>query len=203
MPTPGNLLATDRPRGSLILSVILAALLGGLAAQAVATTVERMSDEQLVQRSQVIARVVVEGSHSEWRDRAMVTLVTLRVDEWMKGGSGESMTLVLPGGIDVERRLSYTAAGVPALLPAGTRMFVFGSPSRGTPGAFVPTGLAQGMFFVREEAGSRAQVQRSFAGIRFQDGAPPSAGASGPEALERFRARIASLVAAARAGSAR
>jgi hypothetical protein len=195
MPTRGTLLPRSRAGSQRVLWALVAALLGAIPLPLSATTVERMSAEQLVQRSDVIARVVVESSRSEWRERRMVTLVRLHVDEWMKGGPGDAMTLVLPGGIDVERKLAYTAAGVPTLLPAGTRMFVFGSASRGTPGAFVPTGLAQGMFFVRDAGGASPQVQRSFAGIRFEDGAAASAAHDLPEPESAFRARIAQILA--------
>lgn len=59
-----------------------------------------MTPEDLTRGSDVVAVGRVKELKSEWSSgkNAIVTRVTLGVDEFLKGGSGLTMTVIVPGG---------------------------------------------------------------------------------------------------------
>lgn len=172
-----------------------------------ATTVVKLSDEQLVQESRqiVIGRAI--ESKSAWIDRSLVTLVTVEVSETLKGTPARRLTVAVPGGVDANRKfpLAMTYAGAPRI---GTKEEVFlflTGPQASLASAHTVVGFNQGKYSVVQSADGEKRVSRDLSGAHLR-AAPPSARALGPVTdgamagqravpLASFKAHIQSLVA--------
>jgi hypothetical protein len=88
-----------------------------LATTAQATTLVKMSTEQMTARATDIVIGTVTGTHSVWVDRTLVTLAKVSVSESLKGGARSELTVVLPGGVDATRAVpvAVTWPGAPVL----------------------------------------------------------------------------------------
>lgn len=133
------------------LAVALCAL---TAATLGATTLTRMSDEQLT----VEAAVIVQGRCTEvtgrWLDRTLVTLATIEVEDSLKGPAQDQLTVVIPGGVDVDRPvpIAVTFPGAPALFPE-ENVLLFLTPFAELPGSYLVVGFSQGKFTVLTDPG--------------------------------------------------
>lgn len=134
-----------------------------VAAPASATTIVPMDTRALITRSNDIVIGEVTAVRSRWNaDRTrIVTDVTLRVAETLKGGAASELVLTQAGG-EVDG-LRYTIEGSPRFTP-GEETLVFAWRDRaGTPQV---SGLAQGKFEIRRDSGSGARrVTRSLPGM--------------------------------------
>ncbi len=91
----------------------------------------------------------VESQASRWDDRGrIVTDVTLRVEETMKGdrGTGETLVLTHPGG-----SIGNVGAHIEgeARFYVGERALVFGANTNGARPLVRPVGMSQGVFEIR------------------------------------------------------
>ena len=68
-----------------------------------ATTVVAMSPEDLAVTADAVIIGRVEAITPRWVDRILVTDVTVRVREWVKGDGGDTLVVTLPGGVDTNR----------------------------------------------------------------------------------------------------
>jgi hypothetical protein len=68
----------------------------------------------MIQESALIVTGHCTSLQSQWVGRTLVTLATIQVTEALKGSPGSTVTVVLPGGIDSNRKIpvamSYPAA---------------------------------------------------------------------------------------------
>jgi hypothetical protein len=121
-----------------VLALFLAAGLG-------ATTLERLTVDQMVEKSTSIVRGKVLSASPVQRGSLIYTVYRVQVAEWIKGSSTKTTAEVyVPGGLINGRRQSI--AGAPALeLGAEYVVFVWQSPS-GTPHII---GLSQGVLSVK------------------------------------------------------
>jgi len=173
-----------------------------------ATTVVKLSDEQLVASSQqiVIGRAV--ESRSSWIDRDLVTLVTVEVSETLKGTPARRLTVALPGGVDATRKfpLAMTYAGAPRIGSQEEVFLFLTGPEASLASAHTVVGFSQGKYSVVQDASGEKRVSRDLRGLR-QRPAPASARALGPVTdsamagqsavpLSAFKAHIQSLIAA-------
>jgi hypothetical protein len=87
------------------------------ATTAQATTLVKMSTEQMTARATDIVVGTVTGARSVWVDRTLVTLAQVSVSESLKGGGRSELTVVLPGGVDATRAVpvAVTWPGAPVL----------------------------------------------------------------------------------------
>jgi hypothetical protein len=94
-----------------VLSLLAAAV--ALPAAWSTTAVER-TESDMVQESALIVTGHCTGLQSQWVGRTLVTLATVQVTEALKGSVGSTVTVVLPGGVDSNRKIpvamSYPAA---------------------------------------------------------------------------------------------
>src|SRR5262249_50433398 len=76
------------------------------------------------------ASLIITGkcleTRSRWMDRNLVTLATISVTETIKGDPSETITVVMPGGIDSNRKfpVAMTYAGAPQIHPT-EEVFLF------------------------------------------------------------------------------
>lgn len=158
-----------------------------------ATTLARLSLEQLAAGSAGVARVRCTGVASRWENGSIWTLAAFEVLETMKGSLPPNITVRLPGG----RVGHLTAAvdGTPRFAP-GTQAIVFLQPSR--TGGFTIAGWVEGTFRILRDpvTGGETVTQDSSAFATFDT----AARAFRAEGIRRmpvdvFRARVATAVA--------
>lgn len=161
-----------------------------------ATTLARLSLDQLAAGSSAVARVRCTAAESRWENGAIWTVTTLQVVESLKGALPSEIAVRLPGG----RVGHLTAAidGAPKFAP-GNEAIVFLQPSRA--GGFTVAGWAEGTFRISRDPriGIESVTQESSRFAVF-DGATRAFRTEGVRhmPIEEFRARVAAAVAGAR-----
>ncbi|HEY8460986.1 MAG TPA: hypothetical protein VIM99_11430 [Blastocatellia bacterium] len=78
-----------------------------------------MSMREMVEGSSLIVIGQCLETRSEWNNRRLNTLATVSVTETLKGDAPATLTVVLPGGIDANRRIPVAMryAGAPTMAP--------------------------------------------------------------------------------------
>ena len=143
--------------------IVSAALLTCLPALIQATTVERLSLDDLAARSQTIVQGTVLGSRTYWSPdgKLILTNTTIQVTESLKGQAGRTVEVTTVGGQIGDRILHV--GGMPAFVP-GESTIVFAARSNGY---LTVIGLGQGKFTV-----SNGEVANSLSELTFPDGRP-------------------------------
>lgn len=157
----------------------------------------------LVQRASHVMVVRVESQHARWdARRRIVTDVSLRVEESMKGGAAPGALLVLERFGGAIGDVGMHVEGEP-MFADGSRVLVFAVRSVADPTHLRPLGMAQGVMPIRARATATgddlvlpggeglALMQRVNGGLV---AAPPAIIA--PRALDELRATIAALLGA-------
>jgi|GEM_PF-3105079 len=164
--------------------ILCTAVLAGLASLASATTTVHLTDRALVEGAELILLGDAMEVTTTWVDRDLVTLVTVEVEEVIKGEVGESVEVALPGGVDLTGPvpLAVTWPGAPTLVP-GERAVLFLESYGPVAGAFAITGWSQGKFIVQQGTDGGTEVYRS-AAIGDEPG----------EGLVEFMAKVRSLL---------
>ena len=100
-------------RRTALVVLSLAVSLAAIPAAWGTTAVER-TESDLIQESALIVTGHCTNLRSQWVERTLVTLATIQITEALKGSPGATVTVVLPGGVDSNRRIpvamSYPAA---------------------------------------------------------------------------------------------
>jgi hypothetical protein len=137
-------------RGSVLLALIVA-----WCVPIEATVLLPAEFREIVNGSEVIAYGrVVETTVDEGVDRTRVeTLVTLRVDTYLKGGPGETIVFRVPGG--QVGRYRTVMVGAPVLSPGDEAVVFLSVRGAGLPALF---GLNQGLFRVRVDSRTRRRI---------------------------------------------
>jgi hypothetical protein len=182
-------------RGQLIRGVLAGALALSAATAAHADVSVRLSNAQLTARSEIIVVGRVVAAESRWVDRTLVTAVTVRIEESLKGGASGDMEVILPGGADANRRIkvAMTFPGAPTM-QAGERVFLFVSYDTDVAG-YVISGFAQGKFSIFTDARGEPRVARDLRGSQLVEGSGIARGTATSASLAEFRQEIAGLVA--------
>ena len=151
------------PKKLLVGVVVFAFLLVCLPSSTQATTVERLSLEDLAARSQSIVQGVVRGSRAFWspNGKLILTSTTLEVTESLKGQSARTVEVTTVGGKIGDTVLHVS--GMPAFLP-GESTIVFVERANGY---LTVLGMSQGKFTV-----ANGEVANSPSELSFPDGRP-------------------------------
>jgi hypothetical protein len=164
------------------------------ATAAQATTLIKLSTEQMTAQASDIVVGTCTDARSVWVGRTLVTVAKVAVAESLKGGGANEVTVVLPGGVDAQRSVpvAVTYPGAPVLTPREDVILFLDSAAPLKDG-FQVVGFSQGKYSVVRDAFGRKFASRS-------------RGVS-PEAVEfeSFKARVRELVrgSASNAGSER
>jgi hypothetical protein len=131
---------------------VLTALM--LPAIAPATTLIKMSIEQMTARASDIVIGTCTEVRSAWVDRRLITLATISVSESLKGEARKELTLVLPGGVALDRPvpIAVTYPGAPVIMPSDDVLLFL---ERGAP-------VLEGLQVVGFSQGKYAIVRDSF-----------------------------------------
>ena len=127
-----------------------------------ATTLQKLSMDDMIQKSTSIVHVKVTGSRGAFRGATDIyTYYQLQVLESWKGSNAQALEVAVPGG--VARGLRQSVAGAPSLTTGGEYViFLWTSPS----GLTQIIGLSQGLFsVVKNEAGTALLIRPSTADL--------------------------------------
>lgn len=140
-----------------------AALLAGVAG-AHATTVAKLSFDELVADSSLIFDGQVTATRSERTENGIMTYATVSVSDAVVGSAGSTLTVITPGGTaQIGRfKIGETYPGAPNLL-VGERAIFFVENSA-EEGAFQVTGFSQGVMEVVTTSEGEAVVARGNGG---------------------------------------
>lgn len=118
-----------------------------------ATTLVRLTLDQLAVGSDAVARVRFASAESHWENGSIWTITTFHVVETFKGNLPGQITVSLPGGR--VGRLTSTVEGTPKFAPGNDAMvFLQRSPA----GGFTVAGWVQGNFRISREARSGKEI---------------------------------------------
>jgi hypothetical protein len=161
-----------------------------------ATTLARLSLDQLAAGSDAVARVRYARAVSRWENGSIWTVTTFEVVETMKGGLPGEIAVRLPGG-----RVGHLAAsveGAPKFNPGDDAVvFLQRSPA----GGFTVAGWVEGTFRISRDPRTRGEtVTQDSSAFAVFDAATRAFRTEGIRRMpvEEFRARIAAAVARAR-----
>jgi hypothetical protein len=114
-----------------------------------ATTLLELSAEQLTARASDIVQGTCTEVQSVWIDRGLVTLATISVTDTLKGGGSREMTVVVPGGIDLNRPVpvAVTWPGAPLVMP-DDEVLLFLEQNTPVKGGYNIVGYSQGKYSV-------------------------------------------------------
>jgi hypothetical protein len=129
-----------------------------------------LSVGDMVSQADVIAIGRATETRSMWVDRSLVTLVTVAVNESLKGAPGDTLTVVVPGGVDANRKvpIAMTYPGAPRLSP-GEDVFLFLNADTEVGGGYAVTGYSQGKFSIVEGDDGQPMVARDLTKVALQD----------------------------------
>lgn len=170
---------------------ILTSLLAVAAAQA--TTLRRMSLDELTADSGAVVRARCVAIESRWEGGRIWTFTTFEVVETLKGNAPSTIRVRLIGGR--AGSLTSRVEGVPRFR-AGEEAYVFLAPA--APGDWTVTGWALGTFRItRDKRTGRETVTQDTAGITLFHPATRRFEAGGVRQmpLEDFRSRVAAAAA--------
>jgi hypothetical protein len=118
-----------------------------------ATTLARLSLDELAAASDAVARVRCTATESRWENDSIWTVTTFAVMEALKGNLPAEIEVRLPGGR--VGHLTATVDGTPKFAP-GAEAIVFLEKSR--TGAFTVAGWVEGTFRILRDPRTRAEI---------------------------------------------
>jgi hypothetical protein len=120
-----------------------------------------LSVEEMVDDSHLITIGSCVDARSTWVDRNLITIATISVKETLKGDAGGSVAVVLPGGIDVNRKhpIAMTFPGAPRITP-GEDVLLFLTEDDQVGGGYTIAGFSQGKFSIVKDEQGREMITR-------------------------------------------
>ena len=175
----GSTTATDAPPADLLPAAVDTTLAAAL------------SIGDMTSQADVIAIGNVGESRSMWVDRSLVTLVTVTVSESLKGSPDETLTVVVPGGVDANRKIpvAMTYPGAPRLSP-GENVFLFLNADSEVGGGYAVTGFSQGKFSIVEGDDGEPMVSRDLTKVSLKDNNGIRRGTANLTPLANLKAQV-------------
>jgi hypothetical protein len=152
-----------------------------------------LSLEDMVAQSDVIAIGNCVETKSVWTDGTLVTLATVSVSESLKGAESGNLTVVLPGGADVNRKIPIAMSypGAPRLTP-GEDVFLFLTPDTDSGMGYNVTGFSQGKFSIVNDEDGVPVVSRDLTKISLQGNNGVRRGGANVIPLATFKEQVKS-----------
>ena len=150
-----------------------------------------LSIEDMVNQSDVITIGNVLETRSVWIDRSLVTFATVAVSESLKGTPGETLTVVLPGGVDANRKIpiAMTYPGAPSLTP-GENVFLFLTSDSEVGNGYNVAGFAQGKFSIVNDEDGEPMVSRDLRQMSLQGNNGVRRGGSNMTPLKSLKEQV-------------
>ena len=154
-----------------------------------------LSLDDMVAQSDVIAIGSCTESRSVWVDGTLVTLANVAVDETLKGADSGSLTVVLPGGADANRKFPVAVSypGAPRLTP-GENVFLFLTIDSEVGGGYTVAGFSQGKFSIVNNEDGEPVVSRDLTRMSLQGNNGVRRGGSNAIPLSSFKAQVKGLL---------
>jgi hypothetical protein len=164
-----------------------------------ATTAVERTENDMVRESALIVTGHCTHLQSQWVGKTLVTLATIQVSEVLKGDAGSQVTVVLPGGVDSNRRIpvamSYPAA--PEIFQQ-ENVLLFLTSEDLVAGGYSIVGFSQGKFSLAVAQGKKVATQ-DLSGLNLQGrNGSLRRGQGKAIQLDELRARIRQAPAAER-----
>lgn len=129
-----------------------------------------LTNQDLATQSDLIVIGQAVATRTEWvhDGRSLYTLVTISVEETLKGEHGTTATVAIPGGIDSQRRIpvAVTFPGAPRIAPDEEVFLFLTRADDEVAGSYGVTGFAQGKFSIVTGDQGTPMVTRSLGGLR-------------------------------------
>ena len=150
-----------------------------------------LSLEDMVSQSDVIAIGNCVETKSVWVDGTIVTLATVAVGETLKGTEAGTLTVVLPGGADANRRIPVAVSypGAPRLTP-GENAFLFLTSDPDFGGGYTVAGFSQGKFSIVNDEDGQPVVSRDLTRMTLQGNNGVRRGDSNVTPLSSFEDKV-------------
>jgi hypothetical protein len=155
------------------------------------TLAAALSLEEMVNQSDVIAIGNCSNTQSVWVDGSLVTVATVSVSETLKGAGSEILTVVLPGGIDANRKIpvSMSYPGAPRLTP-GENAFLFLTAEPEFGNNYTVAGFSQGKFSIVNDEDGEPMVSRDLSEISLRGDNGVRRGQSNVLPLSSFKEQV-------------
>lgn len=152
-----------------------------------------LSLEDMVAQSDVIAIGNCLDTKSVWTDGTLVTLATVSVTESLKGAESGPLTVVLPGGIDANRKIPIAVSypGAPRLTP-GEDVFLFLTSDTDSGMGYNVAGFSQGKFSIVNDEDGVPVVSRDLTKIALQGNNGVRRGGANVIPLATFKEQVKS-----------
>lgn len=150
-----------------------------------------LSLEEMVNQSDVIAIGNCVGTQSAWVDGSLVTMATVSVSETLKGAGSENLIVVLPGGIDANRKIpvSMSYPGAPSLRP-GDNAFLFLTAAPEFGNNYTVAGFSQGKFSIVNDEDGEPMVSRDLSEMSLRGNNGVRRGQSDAMPLSSFKEQV-------------
>jgi hypothetical protein len=150
-----------------------------------------LSLQDMVNQSDVIAIGNCVETKSVWVDRTLVTVATVSVNETLKGTESSNLTVVLPGGADVNRKFPVAVSypGAPRLTP-GEDVFLFLNSDPDFSGNYTVTGFSQGKFSINNDEDGEPVVSRDLTRMQLQSNNGLRRGSKNATPLASFKDQV-------------
>jgi hypothetical protein len=129
-----------------------------------------LTNQDLTIQSDLIVIGKAVESRLEWVNdgRNLYTLVTVSVEETLKGAPGATATVAIPGGVDANRRIpiAMTFPGAPRIAPDEEVFLFLTHADDEVAGSYGITGFAQGKFSIVPGDQGMPAVSRNLSGLR-------------------------------------
>ncbi len=155
----------------------------------------RMTTEDLTRHSEFVVVGTCTGVESAWIDRILVTRATISVSEVIKGEPVSTVTVVLPGGVDANRKIpvAMTYPGAPQIVP-DEEVFLFLTNEDEFADGYTISGYAQGKLSVVTDTQGQKAVSRDLTQLKLQGGPGTVRGTVTLTPLSQFKAEVESYV---------
>jgi hypothetical protein len=134
-----------------------------------ATTAVERTDTDLIQEAAIIVTGHCTHLQSQWLDRTLVTIATISVSEVLKGQAGSEVTVVLPGGIDVHRRvpIAMTYPAAPEIYQQENVLLFLTSEGR-VPNGYAIVGFSQGKLTIANDGLGQQVASQNLSALNLQ-----------------------------------
>lgn len=155
------------------------------------TLAAALSLQDMISQSDVIAIGSCTNTQSAWVDGSLVTVATVSVSETLKGSGSETLTVLLPGGIDANRKIpvSMSYPGAPRLAP-GENAFLFLTAAPEFGNNYTVAGFSQGKFSIVNDEDGEPMVSRDLSEMSLRGDNGVRRGQSDVTPLSSFKERV-------------
>lgn len=150
-----------------------------------------ISIEEMINQSDLIVIGNCVDTRSQWIDRNLVTLASISAKEILKGEGLSEVTVVLPGGVDANRKIpiAMTYPGAPRITPSED-VFLFLTKDDEFLGGYGIVGFSQGKFSIVKDEDGQEVVSRDLTRVALRGKAGVRRGTVQATSLSRFKGQI-------------